>query len=141
MSKSMSASNHGCRMRRSRLPANRRNRQRECQPCSHSNAFPTPSILKEPMTPRIALPVPTSTDLAYNQRAIPHYAEAIRRSGGEPVEIGISANPAQIREIIATCQGVCLPGSPADVDPADYGADRDPETAPADSAREATDRL
>ena len=93
------------------------------------------------MTPRIALPVPTSTDLAYNQRAIPHYAEAIRRSGGEPVEIGISANPAQIREIIATCQGVCLPGSPADVDPADYGADRDPETAPADSAREATDRL
>jgi putative glutamine amidotransferase len=93
------------------------------------------------MTPRIALPIPTSTDLAYNQRSIPHYAEAIRRSGGEPVEIGIGANPAQIREALATCQGVCLPGSPADVDPGDYGADRDPETAPADPAREAADRL
>jgi putative glutamine amidotransferase len=97
------------------------------------------------MTPRIALPVPTSTDLAYNQRAIPAYKEAIRRSGGEPVQIGIGANPAQsretIREIIATCQGVCLPGSPADVDPTLYGADRDPETAAADPAREGADRL
>jgi len=93
------------------------------------------------MTPRIALPIPTTTDLAYNQRAIPHYEEAIRRSGGEPVLVGIGANPAQIREILATCQGVCLPGSPADVDPVLYGADRDPETAPADPAREAADRI
>jgi len=93
------------------------------------------------MTPRIALPVPTSTDLAYNQRAIPAYAESIRRSGGEPVTIDIGSNPAEIREILATCHGVCLTGSPADVDPGLYGADRDPETAPADPAREAADRL
>src|SRR5580698_1077034 len=93
------------------------------------------------MTPRIALPIPTSNDLTYNQRAIPAYAESIRRSGGEPVEIDIAANPAQIRETLATCQGVCLTGSPADVDPVLYGADRDPETAPADPAREAADRL
>jgi len=93
------------------------------------------------MTPRIAIPVPTSTDLAYNQRALPAYAESVRRSGGEPVTIDISASPAEIREILATCQGVCLTGSPADVDPVLYGADRDPETAPADPAREATDRL
>jgi len=93
------------------------------------------------MTPRIAIPVPTSSDLAYNQRALPHYAESIRHSGGEPVSIGIGANPAQIREILATCQGVCLTGSPADVDPGLYGADRDPETAAADPARETADQL
>lgn len=92
------------------------------------------------MTPRIALPVPTSTDLAYNQRAIPAYAESIRRSGGEPVTIDISSSPAAIHEILATCQGVCLTGSPADVDPVLYGADRDPETAPSDPLREAADR-
>lgn len=93
------------------------------------------------MAPRIALPIPTTTDLAYNQRSIPAYEEAIRRSGGEPVQIGIGTNPAQIRELIATCQGVCLPGSPADVDPVLYGADRDPETAPADPARESADQI
>jgi putative glutamine amidotransferase len=92
------------------------------------------------MTPRIVLPVPTSRDLAYNQRAIPAYAESIRRSGGEPVTVDIAADPAAIREILATCQGVCLTGSPADVDPVLYGADRAPETAPADPAREAADR-
>ena len=93
------------------------------------------------MTPRIAIPVPTTTDLDYNQRAIPAYAESIRRSGGEPVSIDISSTPAEIRAILATCQGVCLTGSPADVDPTLYGADRDPETASADPAREATDKL
>src|ERR1700679_3824544 len=93
------------------------------------------------MTPRIALPIPTTTDLAYNQRAIPAYEEAIRRSGGEPVQIGISAKTAQIRETLATCQGVCLPGAQGVVDPVLDGADRGAETAPAVPAREAAERL
>jgi putative glutamine amidotransferase len=46
-----------------------------------------------------------------------------------------------LRELIASCDGVLLPGSPADVDPALYGADRDPATAATDSAREAVDYL
>jgi putative glutamine amidotransferase len=90
---------------------------------------------------RIALPIPTSTDEPYNQRAIPAYESAIRRSGGEPVIISLTASPAEIRRIAATCHGVCLPGSPADVDPALYGAEPDPATAPADPARDAADRL
>ena len=72
------------------------------------------------MKPRIAIPIPTSTDLAYNQRSWPAYAEAISRSGGEPVQLDLTLSPAQIKQLAATCQGVVLPGSPVDVDPTRY---------------------
>ena len=93
------------------------------------------------MKPRIAIPVPTSTDLSYNQRSWPAYAEAVSRSGGEPVQIDLTLSPAQIKELAATCQGVLLPGSPADLDPARYTAETDPATSPADPARETMDNL
>ena len=93
------------------------------------------------MKPRIAIPVPTSTDLSYNQRSWPAYAEAVSRSGGEPVQIDLTLSPAQIKELAATCQGVLLPGSPADLDPARYTAEPDPATSPADPARETMDNL
>jgi putative glutamine amidotransferase len=93
------------------------------------------------MTPRIAIPVPTSTNLSYNQRSWPSYATAVSRSGGEPVAIELAASPAEIRAWVASCDGILLPGSPADVDPALYGAERDPASAPADPAREALDYL
>ena len=89
------------------------------------------------MTPRIAIPVPTSTDVPYNQRSWPSYARAVTLSGGEPVAIPLDLPVTTLRELIASCDGVLLPGSPADVDPALYGAERDPATAPADPAREA----
>jgi putative glutamine amidotransferase len=91
------------------------------------------------MTPRIAIPLPTSTDLAYNQRSWPAYATAVSRSGGEPVSVELGLSPAEVAARLATCDGVLLPGSPADVDPALYGAERDPASAPADPAREAVD--
>jgi putative glutamine amidotransferase len=93
------------------------------------------------MTPRIAIPVPTSTDISYNQRSWPSYATAVSRSGGEPVAIELSASPAAISALVASCDGILLPGSPADVDPELYGAERDPASAPADAAREALDYL
>jgi putative glutamine amidotransferase len=93
------------------------------------------------MTPRIAIPVPTSTDVAYNQRSWPSYAKAVTLSGGEPVAIPLDLPTVTLLELIASCDGVLLPGSPADVDPALYGADRDPATALADPAREAVDYL
>lgn len=92
------------------------------------------------MIPRIAIPVPISTDIAYNDRSWPDYAAAVERSGGEAVKVPLDASTAQVREIFATCHGVCLPGSPADVEPETYGATRDPESAPADPARELVDR-
>jgi putative glutamine amidotransferase len=91
------------------------------------------------MTPRIAIPVSSSKDLPYNQRSWSAFATAVTRSGGEPVAIELSASPVQIDALAANCDGVLLPGSPADIDPALYGADRDPASAPADPAREAVD--
>ena len=93
------------------------------------------------MKPRIAIPVPTSSDIDYNQRSWPAYADAVARSGGEPVRIDLTASLAEIQSIADTCTGLCLPGSPADIDPDRYAADRDPSTAPADLPREAADNL
>ena len=93
------------------------------------------------MKPRIAIPTPTSADHAYNVACWPQYAEAIRGAGGEPVELPVTFDASRLTELLRGCDAICLPGSPADVDPALYGAERDGATARADSAREATDTL
>ena len=93
------------------------------------------------MKPRIAIPLPTSKDVAYNQRSWPTYAAAVTRSGGEAVAVDLGGSASQVGAVATGCDGVLLPGSPADVDPALYGADRDPASAPADAAREAVDYL
>ena len=91
--------------------------------------------------PRIAIPVPTSNDLDYNQRSWPQYAAAVQQAGGEPVEVPLTLTPAQIANLINTCQAILLPGSPADVNPQKYGHDRIEATADADHARENVDEL
>ncbi len=93
------------------------------------------------MKPRIAIPVPTTKDPAYNQRSWPSYAAAVGHAGAEPVEIPLQAPLEELRRLAAGCNGVLLPGSPADVDPARYGAEREPACAAADPAREAVDYL
>jgi putative glutamine amidotransferase len=94
-----------------------------------------------PAKPRIAIPVPTSTDPAYNRKSWPQYAAAVERAGGEPIEIPLTLNPAAIANLINTCQGILLPGSPADVNPQKYGHDAIEATAPPDPARENVDEL
>jgi len=93
------------------------------------------------MKPRVAIPIPTSTDLTYNQRSWPQYAAAVERSGGIPVEIPLNGTPTEIANLINTCQAVLLPGSPADVNPQKYGQEPIPECSPADNARENVDEL
>jgi putative glutamine amidotransferase len=89
--------------------------------------------------PRIAIPVPTSADESYNQRSWPAYAAAVERAGGEPVRLALGSSDRAVREITRGCSGVLLPGSPADVDPARFGAEPDPATSKPDPAREAID--
>jgi len=91
--------------------------------------------------PRIAIPVPTSTDPEYSRRSWGQYAAAIERSGGEAVEVPLGAPPATTARLIGECQGVLLPGSPADVNPQKYGQEPEEECAPADQARENVDEL
>lgn len=91
------------------------------------------------MTPRIAIPLPTAANPEYNSRSWPNYAAAVRDAGGEPVEIPLGLEPGELTKLAASCHGVCLPGSPADVEPSRFGAERDPASAAADSLRETVD--
>jgi len=90
---------------------------------------------------RIAIPSPTSFDLAYNRANFPDYVAAVEEAGGVAVEIGLSLSDAEVSKLSRTCAGVLLPGSPADVDPAHFGQEREPETARADADRERVDKL
>ena len=91
--------------------------------------------------PRIAIPVPTSTDEAYNQRSLPQYIRAVEAAGGTAVPVPLNVTPSEWASILASCSGVLLPGSPADVDPARYGEERMKESADKDEIREAVDDL
>jgi putative glutamine amidotransferase len=93
------------------------------------------------MPPRIAIPVPHSTDSEYAERAFPQYVHAVETAGGLPVRIPLDQSPAQVMQLIERSDAVLLPGSKADIDPAKYAAARDPQTAPADSRRDAIDEL
>jgi putative glutamine amidotransferase len=90
--------------------------------------------------PRIAIPIPTSFDPEYNERSWPQYAKAVERSGGEPVAVPLD-QPATAAQLARECDGVLLPGSGADVDPAKFGQARDPNSANPDPAREQVDTL
>jgi len=71
------------------------------------------------MTPRIAIPRPYQHQprLQTASRG-PQYAEAITRAGGEPVKIPLDLSPRETADLINTCQGVLLPGSPRRRQPA-----------------------
>ena len=93
------------------------------------------------MKPRIAIPLPHSTDQEYSERVLPQYEQAVREAGGEPVRIPLDRPAAELMKVIEGCDGVLLPGSRADVDPQRYGAERDLRTNPADPRRDAADEL
>lgn len=88
---------------------------------------------------RIAIPLPTSADLTYNQRSWPSYAQAIRDQGAEPVEIPLDLPESALKALAETCHAILLPGSPADVSPTRYGHATEGYTSPADPQRESTD--
>lgn len=90
--------------------------------------------------PRIAIPVPTSFDPEYNERSWPNYAEAVQRSGGDPVAIPLD-DVAKAADLAKSCDGILLPGSGADVDPAKFGQEPNPNAANPDPAREQVDTL
>jgi putative glutamine amidotransferase len=93
------------------------------------------------MPPRIAIPVPHSTDSEYAERALPQYVHAVEIAGGEPVRIPLDQSAANVMKLIEGCDAVVLPGSKADIDPPKYDAPRDARTAPADPARDTVDDL
>ena len=91
--------------------------------------------------PRIAIPEPTSTDAEYNGRSLPQYVRAIEAAGGVAILIPLHETPVAQAQLLGSCSGILLPGSPADVDPRRYGQEPAKETAAPDAAREAADDL
>ena len=93
------------------------------------------------MPPRIAIPMLHSADRKYAERGIPQYERAVRLAGGVPVRVPLDQPPAQVMKIIERCDGVLLPGSKADIDPAKFNAARSTHTADSDPRRDTVDEL
>ncbi len=93
------------------------------------------------MKPRIAIPLPHGGDPEYALRAIPQYERAVQLSGGQSVRIPLDRPPNEVMKMIEQCDGVLLPGSKADVDPAKFGAEKHPKTEVADPKRDTVDEL
>ena len=85
--------------------------------------------------------MPTSADLEYNRLCLPAYVAAIEKSGGVAVQLPLLAGAAELRRLVESCDGVVLPGSPADIGPERYGHEPHPATAAADLPREQVDRM
>lgn len=60
-------------------------------------------------------------EVAGNVPKIRDYMEAVEQAGGEPVLLSL-AHPEALPQEIAGLEGFVLPGSPADVNPSEYGA-------------------
>lgn len=89
---------------------------------------------------RVGIPYRTSAEEASGENAKHNdYCEAVRRAGGEPVAISLRLGDAELKALLRSLDAFVLPGSPADVDPARYNAERRPTCDPSDAARERTD--
>lgn len=93
-----------------------------------------------PYHPRVGIPWRTSQEQREGKGdKLDDYFRAVRKAHGEPVEISLELPLDQLEKQLKELDGFVLPGSPADVDPARYGADRHPRTETLDSHRDNTD--
>jgi putative glutamine amidotransferase len=93
-----------------------------------------------PTRPRIGVPWRTAAEEAAGQRSkIDKYLRAVERAGGEGVLLSVTSGAGALRREASKLNAVVLSGSPADIDPAHFGAPRHPAAADADASRERTD--
>jgi putative glutamine amidotransferase len=90
--------------------------------------------------PRIGVPYRTKKEqLTDNGAKLEKYLSAVRQAGAEPVPVSLDLPAAELSRLAGTLDGFVLSGSPADVDPAQFGASRQPECNESDADRERTD--
>jgi putative glutamine amidotransferase len=90
--------------------------------------------------PRIGVPWRTAAEEAANQRAkIDKYLRAVNGAGGDAVLLSLISAVDVLKSEAENLDAFLLTGSPADINPAHYGAKRHPAAADADAARERTD--
>src|SRR5271167_1317995 len=93
-----------------------------------------------PNRPRIGIPWRTSQEeAAENLPNLQNYLEAIALAGGDPVVLSL-AHPQALHVELGDLDGFLLPGSPADVNPTEYGSSNRGKSESADLRREDTDR-
>ena len=85
--------------------------------------------------------MPTFAQTEYNQRTWPQYAAAVAQSGGEPVEIPLTLDPAAIARAVHELPGNSASREPADMNPAKYGEERLARNGRTRPGRENVDEL
>ena len=102
--------------------------------------LPTKTPGSTPDRPRVGIPWRTAQEEAENNRPkISNYEDAVRKAGGEPVLLSL-VDPVKLGATLPTLDAFVLPGSPADVEPAEYGAVNRGLSVAADLPREQTDQ-
>jgi putative glutamine amidotransferase len=102
--------------------------------------FLVPMAAKASNGPKIGIPWRTSQEERKQERPrIQNYEDAVRRAGAEPVVLPLS-DTAELGGLLDGLDGFVLPGSPADVEPEEYGARDTGLSEAADKPRERTDR-
>jgi putative glutamine amidotransferase len=90
--------------------------------------------------PKVGIPWRTSAEeAAVNLAKVKNYQEAVSAAGGEPVLLSLQ-HLDELADALPALDAFVLPGSPADVNPAEYGAVNRGKSEPADIPREETDR-
>ena len=86
----------------------------------------------------ITMRLELETDRFYLGR---HYSEAVEGAGGLPVHLPLIPNADYIASIMAGLDGLLLPGSDSDVDPARYGHEPHPQLGHVVPEKDETDLL
>lgn len=93
-----------------------------------------------PRRPKVGIPWRTTQEERDGSRQkLDYYFQAVRNAGGEPVEISLRQPLAFLQGQLGDLDGFVLPGSPADVDPARYGAVKHQNTNELDENRDNAD--
>jgi putative glutamine amidotransferase len=99
-----------------------------------------PMTPASPNLPRIGIPWRTTEEeCEQNRPKIRAYENAVREAGGEPVLLSLREG-SRLGEKLSSLEGFVLPGSPADIEPKEYGSRNRGKSEPADLLREQTDR-
>jgi putative glutamine amidotransferase len=90
--------------------------------------------------PRVGIPWRTSEEESQQKMdKLRFYFDRVREAGGEPELISLHLSEEELRKKMQNLDAFVLPGSPADVDPARYGARRLAQTKTLDPNRDTTD--
>ena len=98
------------------------------------------SMREERQQPRVGIPYRTRNEELTGERAkYEFYLRSIEAAGAAAVEIPLGLAKDELQKLAGSLDAVVLPGSPADVNPTLYHANRHAQTAKEDEHRELTD--